>query len=270
MTQGFVQVAPDSTGKQLGNEVYTVPVGTVLTDGSGNQTVTSAPLYFFREHVVNADPTNPAGVATVTQGPQPTEYGLTTRIPQGQPDFQAMLVFLQDIDAVLNQIAGNPGPLGGQAPPGLLAVRSLIKTPLLSPTAPLPVLADGFGRLLAGPPFGRNNTDAASVTITSSTVETNIQAADPNNFNDLMAIIISNTSATAVRVDVRDQPSTVTAPSSSLGVMPFFVPAGDMRGIAFPQPNYQSNYNQPWTATCSASVADVRIWAFFAQTPRGY
>lgn len=268
MAEGFVQVAPDSTGKQIDNDVVLVPAGTIITDNLGNQTILQAPGYYFRQRTVNADPNNPAGLASVTQGPQSSEFGLTTRLPGGQPDLQAMLVFLQDIDSVLNQMVGQ-GPLGGPAQ-GMQAPRGTVHgPPVLSGTNPLPLLADGFGRLHIAPLFARSTTDASGTTITVNT-ETIIQAADPNNFLDLVAIIISNTSATAVRVDIRDQPSTVLAPPSQMGVMPFFVPAGDMRGIAFPVPNYQTNYNQPWTATVSSAVTDIRVWGFWAQTPRGY
>jgi hypothetical protein len=272
MAEGFIQLSPDNTatGKQLDTDVVQIPAGTIVTDGGGNQTTLSAPAFYFRERIVNADPNNPAGIATVTQAPQPGDFGLTTRFPAGQSDLQAMIALLLDIDTVLNQMAGQ-GVLGASgANTGMQAVRGPIHgPPVLSPNTPYPVLADGFGRLVIGPSFGRNQTDANSTTITAAT-ETTIQAGDPNNFLDLMAIIISNTSATAVRVDIRDQPSTVVAPPSTLGVMPFYVPAGDMRGISFSTPNYQSNINQAWTATVSSAVTDIRVWALWAQTPRGY
>lgn len=270
-TPGFVIVGPDSTGKSLGNEVVLYPPGTVFYDINGNPLApTAAVTALFREHIVNADPTNPAGVASVTQGPQQGDFGLTARLPAGQADMQAMLAFLLDISSSLNTIVGMGGLLGASQNPGMQAVREGLRQPgVLSPTNPLPVVADRFGRLVTAPAWGRNFTDANSTTITTGT-ETNILAADPNNFNELLAIIISNTSATAVRVDIRDQPSTVVAPPSTLGVMPFFVPAGDMRGISFNTPNYQSNLNQPWTATVSSAVTDIRVWALFAQTPRPY
>jgi hypothetical protein len=270
MTQGFVQVAVDGSGKQLGNEVYTVPIGTQLTDGSGNVTVTSAPLYFFREHIINADPTNPAGVASVTQGPQPGDFGLTARLPVGQPDMQAMMALLLDISQSLNTIANSGGLLGSSQTPALQAMREGLRSPgLISTTTPYPVIADRYGRLVPAPSYGRNFTDANSVTITTTT-ETVLQPADAGNFNDLLALVMCNTSATATRVDIRDQLSTVASPASTLGVMPFLLPAGDTRGISFHTPNYQSNINQTWTATLSGAVTDVRIWAYFAQTPRTY
>jgi hypothetical protein len=275
MTQGFVQVAVDGSGKQLGNEVYTVPIGTQLTDGSGNVTTISAPLYFFREHIINADPTNPAGVATVTnaQGPGVSDFGLTVRMPQGQPDLSAMLAVLLDIDANIAQLAGN-APLVGGAPATLpqygLPVITALQGGGVSPSVPQAVGVDRFGRQIILPHTVRDLTKSVATTITVNTETTIIPASgDQVNCNDVIAIIASNTSATAVRVDIRDQLSTVASPLSKNGVIPLYVPAGDVRGISLGGVIIpQSNVNQVWTATVSSAVTDIRIWALYAVNPR--
>jgi hypothetical protein len=276
---GFVQVAPDSTGKQLGNEVVFYPPGTILTDGSGNQTVVgTAGAYLFREHIIVADPVNPFAVArvyTASVGPTGQDPALTVNLAPGQVDLQALYTVLADMDTVLNSFLGQ-GFLGGTIapPPPVSAPRFTNLGPALvapSPQAPPPMVADPWGRHIVVPIGPRDNQGSGEVTITVATetvipFQNAITAADPNTYYDLLGIFITNTSATAVRVDVRDQLSTVTNVQSRNGVMPFYVPAGDMRGIA---PGgviiYQSNPGQQWSATVSSAVTDIRVWAMFSQ-----
>jgi hypothetical protein len=278
MAQGFVQVAPDGGGKQLDNDVVQVPAGTVISDGAGNQTTLAAPQYYFRERVVIADPNNPFGVArvsTLMTGPSGQDYGLTVNLAPGQADLQALYSVLADMDTVLNAMMGQ-GFLGATAaptPPESAPRVSNLGVALISPSpqAPPAVNADPWGRQIVLPIGPRDNQSSGEVTITAGTetvipFQNAITTADPNTYYDLLGIFITNTSATAVRVDIRDQLSTVTNVQSRNGVMPFFVPAGDMRGIA---PGgvviYQSNPGQQWSATVSSAVTDIRVWAMFSQ-----
>lgn len=93
-------------------------------------------------------------------------------------------------------------------------------------------------------------------TITSSTSETTIATAVASTFLDLYGIIITNTSATAVNVAIKD----ATAGTTRFNIA---VPAGDTRGFMLPEGGAmkQSAVNNNWTATCSASVASVVITA---------
>lgn len=97
-------------------------------------------------------------------------------------------------------------------------------------------------------------------TITSSTSETTIVTALASTFLDVYAIIISNTSATAVDVTIKDS----TAGST---VAIITVPADDVRGFTLGADSAipQTTVNNNWTATCSASVASVEITALYVQ-----
>ncbi len=93
-------------------------------------------------------------------------------------------------------------------------------------------------------------------TITSSTSETTIVTAVGSTFLDMYGLIISNTSATAVNVAIKD----ATAGTTRFN---FSVPAGDTRGFMLPEGGAikQSAVNNNWTATSSASVASLVITA---------
>lgn len=118
---------------------------------------------------------------------------------------------------------------------------------------------DKFGRQVVLPLTIRDLVGTQTTTISASTTETTIVTAAASTFNDLMLLVISNTSATAARVDIRD----TTAGSVLFSI---YVPAGDVRGfsmggVAIPQTTVNTN----WTAQSSASVTDLRVYAVFAK-----
>lgn len=90
------------------------------------------------------------------------------------------------------------------------------------------------------------------LTLTSTTTETSLIAAVASTFNDIVSLVVINTSATATQVDFRDS----TAGTIRLSL---YVPAGDTRGIALPTPLPQAAVNTAWTAKCGTSVASVII-----------
>lgn len=124
-------------------------------------------------------------------------------------------------------------------------------------------VTDGDRADATGDLFGRQyvqHTNRAlrgnqQTTITSSTTETTVYtAAGVNVFADVYGVIVSNTSATAVCVDFKDATAgtlrfTLCAPAT--GSAGFMVPASDG--------HKQATANNNWTATCSASVASVKI-----------
>lgn len=111
---------------------------------------------------------------------------------------------------------------------------------------------DKFGRQVMLNNAMRDIMGTQTTTITSSTSETTIVTAIASTFNDLVSVFISNTSATATRVDIRD----VTAGSV---IFQLYIPAGDMRGLSLTTPWPQTTVNTAWTATCGTSVADIRV-----------
>ena len=92
-------------------------------------------------------------------------------------------------------------------------------------------------------------------TITASTAETTIVTAVASTFLDLYGLIVTNTSATAVTVAIKD----ATAGTTRLNIA---VPAGDTRGFMLPLDSAikQTTVNNNWTAT-TQSVTSVIITA---------
>lgn len=92
-------------------------------------------------------------------------------------------------------------------------------------------------------------------TITTSAAETTIVTAVASTFLDLYGIIVTNTSATAVTVAIKD----ATAGTTRLNIA---VPAGDTRGFMLPidAAIKQTSSNNNWTAT-TQSVTSVIITA---------
>jgi len=117
-------------------------------------------------------------------------------------------------------------------------------------------LSDKYGRQVVIPGTVRDLVGTQTTTISSSTSETTIVTAAASVFNDLTAITVSNTSATATRVDFRD----TTAGSVLFSI---YIPAGDVRGVAFQRPVPQTSVNTNWTAQSSTSVADLRIYVVY-------
>jgi len=106
----------------------------------------------------------------------------------------------------------------------------------------------------------RANNVNSKTTITSSTSETSIMAAVAATYLDLYGLLISNTSATACVVTIRDDTAGTTRFIIS-------IPAGETRGFMLPRDSAhnQAVLNKPWTAQCSASVASIEITALAIQ-----
>jgi hypothetical protein len=117
-------------------------------------------------------------------------------------------------------------------------------------------MLDKYGRPVVLTNSIRDLVGSQTTTISASTAETTIVTAAASVFNDLTTIIVSNTSATATRVDFRD----TTAGSV---IFQLFVPASDTRGVAFSTPLPQTSVDTNWTATCITSITDLRITAQF-------
>jgi hypothetical protein len=55
VTNGYAQVAPDSTGKRIANFAIVLPVGTLVSDADGTQTALSAATTVFVQRVALTD-----------------------------------------------------------------------------------------------------------------------------------------------------------------------------------------------------------------------
>ncbi len=119
-------------------------------------------------------------------------------------------------------------------------------------------VADKYGRQLVTA-VPRDLKGSQNTTITASTAETTIVAAGASGvFNDLYALVLTNTSATDVVVTIRDATAGTTR-------FVFAVKAGQTGGIALPaaDAHKQAVAANNWTAQCSGSVSSLVITAMF-------
>jgi hypothetical protein len=147
--------------------------------------------------------------------------------------------------------AGNPAKIGG-----------LAKT--ANPTAVtdgqrVAALFDKLGKQVVVGAI-RDLKGMQSTTITSSTSETTIVTAVASTFLDLYGLVLTNTSATATKVTIKDSTAGTTRAV-------YEVPAGDTRGFMLPVDSAlpQATVNTAWTATCGTSVASVEIAAYYVK-----
>jgi hypothetical protein len=156
------------------------------------------------------------------------------------------------------------GATGSAVPSGATYKGGIAKTALPSAASDgnlTGAMVDKFGRQVALIGTIRDLTGTQTTTISASTSETTIvTAGGAGVFNDLVMLIISNTSAsTNTRIDFRDTTagSVLFSLQSNGGQPPV--------GFALPVPIPQTSSNTNWTAQCATSTTDVRIYAVFAK-----
>jgi len=143
--------------------------------------------------------------------------------------------------------SGNPVKVGGiayAADPA--AVSALDRTNMYS---------DQLGKLVIVPLACRALIVQATVTLTTTTETTILAAAGAGIYLDVSWIMLTNTSAAAVRVDIR--PVTGGSVLLSLNVEASKTLIVDLSDI----PLLQTTANNNWTLQLSAAVTDVRITA---------
>lgn len=121
-------------------------------------------------------------------------------------------------------------------------------------------VGDKFGRDIVLPITIRDLTGTQTTTLSATTSETTIVTAASGVFNDLVMLIVSNTSAsTNTRIDFRDTTGGTVLFSlwSQAGAPP--------TGFVLPLPIPQTTVNTNWTAQCATSTTDVRIYAVYAK-----
>jgi len=112
---------------------------------------------------------------------------------------------------------------------------------------------DDIGRQVVVLNQVRDLTTHGTATISTTSETTILSAAGAGVYLDLTAITIANTSATDVRVDIRDA-------SSGTVRLSFLAPAGQTVGAVFQVPVTQAAANNAWTAQLSSAVTDVRVF----------
>lgn len=113
--------------------------------------------------------------------------------------------------------------------------------------------ADDQGKLVTRPHGTRDQTVHQRTAITSSTSETTILTQAASVFHDVTRIILSNSSSTLCRVDIRDDTGGTIRLSIALAAN------GGGAVLSFDPPLTASAVNDNWTAQCSASVDSVYI-----------
>lgn len=118
---------------------------------------------------------------------------------------------------------------------------------------------DTAGRQVVVMAAPRDLTGVQQTTITSSTAETTIvTAAGAGVFADITHLSITNGSATATIVTLKDSTAGTTRGIWNLS-------AGGGVVLPFPTPLKQATANNNWTLTCGTSVASVYVVAQFVQ-----
>jgi hypothetical protein len=144
-------------------------------------------------------------------------------------------------------VSGNPVLLG-------LEARTNNATAVSNGQA-VRAMADDMGRQIVVANGVRDLVTQNNITLLNTTSETTLLTGVASTFLDVTRLILSNTSSTAVRVDVRD----TTGGTVRLSLM--LAANGGGAVIPFDPPLKQTTTGGNWTAQASASVADVRVFA---------
>lgn len=227
-----VRCIVDSTGRLWVNVGNTVTItGTVtVTDGAGALNV-----------IVDS------GTLTANQGGTWTvQPGNTANTTAWKVDGSAVTQPIAGDVAHDGVDSGNPVKIGGQAATALpTAVANADR---------VNALYDKFGRAVVLLQAPRDLITTNTITL-SSTTETTLLTAVASVFLDLTHLKCTNTSATLVRVDIRDATAGTVRDSIALAASG----GGFTDNYTIPIP--QTTVNNNWTAQLSAAVTDVRCTA---------
>jgi hypothetical protein len=154
-------------------------------------------------------------------------------------------------------VAASSAPVVLANDTGLLAVAHTAAPTAKTDGQVVPFVADKVGKLVTVHAIRDLVVSSGVVTLTG-TGETTLLAAVASTFLDMTAIKLNNTSATPVRVDIRDA-------TGGTVIDTFYLPAGDVRGQSYPVPKKQTAVNTNWTIQLSGAVTDVRVVAEFVK-----
>lgn len=146
--------------------------------------------------------------------------------------------------------SGNPVKIGGQA-------RTTNPTAVADADR-VNAAFDKIGRQIVVTGHVRELTGVKQTTITSSVAETTIVTAVASTFLDLVNLSITNSSASATLVTLKDATAGTTRGIWSIA-------AGGGISISFPTPLAQAAVNNNWTITCGTSVASIYVVAQYVK-----
>jgi hypothetical protein len=226
--ESSVVVAPDSTGKAIRNlDLYTI---------------------------IN-------GVATLVQQQVVTPATQSGQLVDlaSQETLSELLAESRATRKLLEILTGTESDVNDDTPfnvPRVMAVGGLPSK--ANPYNPVCQVGDAFGRQIVLANAPRDMVGTQTTTISASTSETTIITGVAGAYCDVVAFIISNTSAsTNTRIDVRD--TTAGAILFSLQSVGGAAPIGFVLPVPWPQVAQGAN----WTAQCATSTTDVRVTALF-------
>jgi hypothetical protein len=179
----------------------------------------------------------------------------------------AQRVSVDQMPSVAINTAPTTTPVSGMAAAGAVASGNPVQVGVVAATAIqtartagqiVPPAHDKNGRYIGANEQIRDLTQMVPMVTLTSTTETTIVPATAAIFNDLRALIITNTSATGTRVDFRHV-------AAGTVVFSVWVPANTTLPITLPVVARQATVNTAWTAQLGTAVTDVRITAFHIQ-----
>lgn len=194
---------------------------------------------------------NPSGTLQVSSDSNVTEFaGTAVSVGTGAADAGTQRVVVAG-SAHDDAVSGSPLLQGAEA-------RTANPTAVGNGDA-VRLMADDVGRQVVAPHGVRDLTGHANITLSSGTETTLISAGAAGVFRDLLLVTLSNTSSTAVRVDIRD------STGGTIRYSMFLAADGGGAVIPFPAPFKQAAAANNWTAQLSSAVTDVRVMAQYVE-----
>lgn len=222
-------------------------------------------VYNLWMHTINGS-TAPATTTTWTVGFASVEQVGNNKVQAIAPSTPAtnslgQITVVQGTGSALNAQVTGAAAQGATASGNPVFTAGVAKTALASARTDGQIVAplyDKIGRQIATIGQVRDLVTFQTMVTLTATTETTIAAAVASVFNDLYSLVITNTSATGVRVDFR----TVAAGAVVFSV---WIPATTSLVLPMTVPFKQATVNTAWTAQLSAAVTDVRITAVTTQ-----
>lgn len=145
-------------------------------------------------------------------------------------------------------VSGNPVRIGGRA---MLANGTAV-----AEDDTVDIACDNQGRVLSTLHVPRDLTTQGNITLTNTTETTVIAAGGAGVFHDLTKIILTNSSSTAVRVQIRD----TNTPGGTIRLEVALAANGGAVIDFGAVPMCQTTANNAWSATLSGSVTSVYVY----------
>jgi hypothetical protein len=268
----FIQFSGDTTSAYFADAAAATAITLQFTSrASRMESLVDAntPLYLFIQAYNGV--TAPATTTRLTIGKfSLEETGINKVIVAGVSQTgsgNGQRVSVDQMPSIAINTAPTTTPVSGMAAAGAVASGNPVQVGVLAATAIqtartagqiVAPAADKIGRFVAANEQIRDLTQMSPMVTLTSTTETTIVAATAAIFNDLRAVLITNTSATGTRVDFR----TVAAGAVVFSV---WIAPTTTQSIELPIVAKQATVNTAWTAQLGTAVTDVRITAFSIQ-----